>query len=306
VYVDHDHACRDVVHASSASDPYCEIAPSLFTAGETVVHLAASTKPYQPVILQGHTAQQVSIMGPGASLATIAGNDNDGVAVIAQDNNRVSMFVTGVTLTSTGFASAAECNAKSDNGWMTLEDVAVRDSISYGVHGYGCHLVLRRSIVKHNAYGIFLAESVYDVSRSIVMGSTSDGIVIYTPNGTLDALTIVGNHSDDGSAGLRCDNGTCTVSQSIIVGNTSSVATGDAAQVGANVSIDDTVLGAGSTRGLACNPAFVAADDPHLDMSAAGGAQNQGCVFGHGGATDADVDGQMPSGDAALGADQPG
>jgi hypothetical protein len=300
LYVDHEHACRDEVHASSATDPYCEIAPGLPATGEAVVHLAPSDVPYYGFAVDGAAAIDVLVLGPGRDLATIESTTGPAVSMDATSGNPVRIELRGVTLEGAKDASAVRCSGKSGFATVVVSDARLTRSGEQGLSAVGCNIDLARSIVEANANGgLQLVLSIVALDHDFVVNNGGAGVSMLQSSGAMKQLTVRGNHSRF-AAGVFCD-ASNLLATSIVVENVSDDLTGAAAQV------DQRCDDAFSRLGLDCMPRFVSATDAHLDMSSPDAvAANTSCVINRGFYDTPDVDGESAKGGPDVGADEAG
>ena len=263
--------------------------------------------PYDAFTLDAKAALDVTVLGPGPLDASIGATDTDAVRFTAKHSADARLAVRGFTISGSSATSAVSCDGTSDHADLRLSEVVLRDSGSRGLFVDGCHVELVRSVVRDNAVrGIELYYATYDSEADFVLGNHG-GIFLQASTGTLRHLSIAHNAAVHDAGGIVCDTG-LTVEDSIVVGNSTPIATGDDAQLDPQCLVTRTALGGGSLRGLACSPRFLAPDDLHLDGTTAEAvAANRACAIDRGAPTlgALDVDGQSLAGLASdLGADE--
>ncbi len=191
VYVDHDQSCRNEVHASTPTDPYCEIAPALPPTGEVVVQLAPSATPYAAVLIDAQQPMNVALMGTGADeVSILAGATAAAVQVDATHDELASVLVHGVTLLGSAAGLGLSCSTKSSHGKLTLDSVVVKNGGGFGISTTYCDLTLSNSSVHDNALvGVALLGATATLANDYLFDNGGGGLSLTDMTGTFEHLT---------------------------------------------------------------------------------------------------------------------
>ncbi len=304
VHVDNKNGlCTGAVHAGTAADPYCQVAPALLASGSTIL-VAASSVDYDAISVTA--AVDKAIVGPGrsgANVARFAQSTKNGVAVNPAGGT-AKLSITGVVLVgSAGGTNApgALCfQGAGTSATLIITRSAIMNSGAHGVDVVGCTIKLdANEITLNQGGGVRLIDSAFTLTNNIIalngnMGTaTIPGVSINAASsGTFAYNTIVKNLVSAGVAGIDCSAAAHAISASIVAQNTAAGGT----QFNGACTLTNVVAGASETAAAATklDPAFVGTSNFRLDMTlGAPRTANQACCVDQiaAGATDHDVDG---------------
>jgi RTX calcium-binding nonapeptide repeat (4 copies) len=225
--------------------------------GQTIVYPAS-------VNTEGLSAvEDLTIVGPGAGLLTISGNNTARIFNVNPfSQTGVDVVISGLTLTR-GAASSGG-GAIRNQGNLTLAGVAVvsnnaiSNSEGGGVYNAGTLTITNSTFVGNRATdifsdgggGVYNSSGVLTITRSTFAGNSATGgggVRIFRGTATVTDCTFTGNAASAFGGGLSTD-GILTLANSTVAGNTTQNEGGGVHNRGTMTVADSTLAGNTSGR----------------------------------------------------------
>jgi Bacterial Ig-like domain (group 3) len=201
----------------------------------------------------------MTIIGPGASMVTVAGGGASSNFSVLTVDSGVTATVSGLTISGGNVAASGDGGGISNSGTLTLSDATVSGN-SASVYGGGIFnngtLTLTDSTVSGNS--ALFGGGIYDdldapaltLTDSTISGNSAHyggGIHTFVDNLTLTDCTVSGNSSQYGG-GIGIYGGTATLTNVTITANRSVNAVGGLEILAGTVTLGNTIV-AGNFRG---------------------------------------------------------
>jgi hypothetical protein len=302
-YVNNTPGCRDVMHASTPTDTYCQIQYAATSSSKAylVVHsnataynavnLTATTAAIGPLTIigpagRGATAAKATISPTGATVATPAVTVNAAGAAVTVTIDGLDLIGSSAAIPAPGL----QCKgAVSSPATVTLKNSTVHDSGQAGVDSSGCTLTLDANVVSANKNeGITVSSATtYVITNNIISGNgASSGIPGVTitdmaSTGTFAFNTVAtngGNNTIEGGIACPSTGPTKLIANSIVAQNAHNPMT-NGTQFAGKCQLQNVVTGPDTFSGAnQAAPAFTA--DFHLDTTAGAAlTANQTCCI---------------------------
>ncbi len=207
--------------------------------------------------------ESVMIIGPGASLLTISGNDQSRIFSISGTTTQVTL--SGMTLTA-GRAIAGNGGAISNDGILTLVNSTISGNaaINQGATGYGGGIDSNGTLTvtgsnitgntADNDGGGIASDGNLTVIDSTISGNTAQsfggGVAVFGGYADISGSMVSGNSAGDTGGGIFNGGAAFTVTGSTISGNTSAVGGGGLFNYSAGaLSVTNSTISGNATDG---------------------------------------------------------